>query len=97
VPAGSDAALAGSAEQPLRPMTGEVDEAFDSQAAGVHMVEHHRHQRLHARHAGWGSRIWLRLLFEGVRRMVGTEHIDYALRHAGPHAIAVTDGTHRRV
>ena len=43
------------------------------------MVEHDRHQGLHAGHARGAVRIGLGLFFKGVRRMVGAEHVDHAL------------------
>src|SRR5690349_14001772 len=46
-----DAALAGEPENAAGPMTRQVDEALERQAALVHMVEHDRHQGLDSGHA----------------------------------------------
>ena len=59
-----------AAEQPLRPRTRHVDEALQCHAAGVHVIEHHRHQRLHARHARMTVGIGVVLFFARVRRVV---------------------------
>ena len=49
--ANGNAAFAGNAEQALRPCAGEIDEAREAEPSLVDVVEHDRHERLHARHA----------------------------------------------
>ena len=56
VVADGDAALAADAEQPLRPVRCQVDEALERQPAGIDVVEHDGNQRLHAGHAGVRAR-----------------------------------------
>jgi hypothetical protein len=57
VVADSDAALAGDAEQAVGAVAGHVDEALEAHSAGVDVIEHDRHERLHAGHAGMAVRI----------------------------------------
>ena len=51
VVAHGDAPLAGDAEDALRACAGQIDETGEREAPGIDMVEHHRDERLHARHA----------------------------------------------
>ena len=73
----------------LRAVARQVDEAFQRQPAGIDVVEHDRHQRLHAGHARRRGRIGLCLLLQRMRRVVGAEHVDDALRDAAPDAVAM--------
>ena len=97
VVAGGDAALARHAEDTLRTMAGEVHEALDGKTPRVDVIEHHGNQRLHAGHARGRGRIRLRLFLQRVRRVVGAEHVDDALRDAAPYAVAMAGRAHRRV
>ena len=85
VVADGDAALAGDAEDARRTGRGQIDEALERQPAGGDMVEHDRHQRLHAGHAGGRGGIGLRLLLERMRRVVGAEDVGDALGEAPFH------------
>src|SRR4051794_1588982 len=87
--AGGDPTLARDAEKPLRPGTGEVDEALEGEASGVDVVEHERNERLHAGHARGRVRIDLVLLLARMRGVVRAEDIGYALRDPAPDAGAV--------
>ena len=51
IEAQSDASLAGYLEEPGGTMAGQIDEAIDAETALRHMIEHDRHERLHAGHA----------------------------------------------
>ena len=77
-------ALVGQAEQPLRPMAGQVDEPLEGEAAVGDVGQHHRQQGLnsgHARGRGW---IGSFLLLEGVGRVVGADDIDDAAGDPAP-------------
>ena len=97
VVAHGDAAFAGNAEDTLRTCAGQIDEAGKTQASGIDVIEHHRHERLHARHARGRRRIALALLLERVRRVIGAEHIDHALAEAPPQPLPVVTIAERRV
>ena len=89
--------LRGDPEQARRPRAGEIDEAQQRQPAGVDMIEHDRDERLHAGHAGRTCRIGLGLFLARVRRVVGAEHVDDALRNAVPDPGAMRRIAHRRI
>ena len=93
----SDASLAGDAENTLRAGAGQIDEAGKAEASRIDVVEHHRHERLHARHAGGSGRVALRLLIEGVRRVIGAENVDHALSEPPPQALPMARIAERRV
>ncbi len=92
-----DAALAGDLEKARGTGRGEVYEALDAEAPGRDVIEHHRHERLHARHAGGRLRIGLRLLGQRMRRVVGAQHVRGAVGDRLPDALAVAGFAHRRV
>ena len=97
VVAHGDAAFAGDAEDALRTGAGQIDEAGEAQATCIDVVEHHRHERLHARHARGRRRIALALLLERVRRVIGAEHIDHALFEPPPQPLLMLAIAERRV
>ena len=72
-----DAAFACDGENTLRAGAGEIDEAGERQPAGVDVVEHDRHQRLHAGHAGMRARVGVVLLLARMRRVVGADDVDH--------------------
>ena len=78
VVAHGEAALAANAEQARRAVARQVDEAGQRQAAGIDVIEHDGHQRLHAGHAGMAFGIGVLLLLAGVRGVVGAQDIDDA-------------------
>src|SRR4029078_4374683 len=91
-----DAALAGDAEDALRPGAGQIDEAGKAEPPFVDMVQHHRNQGLHARHAG--GRGWVRrlLLLKRVRGVIRAQNIDHALIEPPPKHVLVRLVSKRR-
>ncbi|GFO81868.1 MAG: hypothetical protein A49_14950 [Methyloceanibacter sp.] len=92
-----DAALAGDPEQALGARAGEIDESGKAQAPRIHVIEHDRHERLHAGHAGRCRGIDGRLLFEGVRRVVRSQNVDDALLQSPPQKVPMRPVPDRRV
>ena len=61
------------------------------------MIEHDRHQRLHARHARGAVGIGLGLLFQRMGRVVGAQNIRDALPQPPPDMIAMARLAHGRI
>ena len=68
----------------LRTVARQVDEALQRQPAGIDVVEHDGHQRLHAGHAGMAVRIGVVLFLARVRGVVRAQHIHHAVARPPP-------------
>ena len=70
----------------VRTVAGQIDKALQGQPSGIHVVEHDRHQRLHARHTRMRIGIGMILFLARMRRVIGAEDIDHARSRAPPRA-----------
>ena len=94
---GGEAALAGNLENAVRPVTDKIDETRERQSPFRDMIEHYRHERLHARHAGGGSRIGFGFFFKRMRRVIRPDNVEDALPQTDPQTVAMTRVADRRV
>lgn len=95
--AGGDAPFAGNAENTVGTVADEIDKAQKTKPALGEVVEHNWDQRLHAGHSGRRGRIGLLFFLKRMRRMIGTNHVNNALRDACPQPAAMRRLADRRV
>jgi hypothetical protein len=95
--ADSDTTFRRHSENTRRPRAGQIDEPQQRKPAGADVIEHERHQRLYAGHAGMCLGVGLRLFLARVRGMIRADTIDNALRDPLPQPLAVGGIADRRV
>ena len=93
----ADEAAAFDAEEHGGGVAGALDGGLEREGALRDEVQEHLERVLHERQAGRGLEVGLRLLFAGVRSVVGRDHVDDAGSHGGADRGPVGGRLDRRV